>query len=120
MRTSADYATAVVASAQLSFLEIQQRLMAAPRPSELATFRTRLACDYQRVNELLRESPEGNRYFSTAELRLLRMQYRIARSRDNISITLRGVPSRTALGEMSEIVGFLANAAGAARRATAS
>ena len=118
MRTSANYAPLAAAAAKLSFPDIQRRLAAAPETLELSTFRSRLDLAYLRVNELLRQSPGGNRYFSAAELSLLRTQFRVSLVRDELSHILRGVPSRAAICEMSEIVGFLANVAGAARSAS--
>ena len=119
MRTCSDHAPALAAASRLSFLEIQHRLAGTAHADELAAFRSQLERDYRHVLELIRQSPGGCRHFSEAEISLLRVHYRISLFRDDLSTALRGLHSHSALLQMSHIVGFLANIAGATRASAA-
>jgi hypothetical protein len=113
-RTSMDYSLDVVSASNLSVLNILDRLEGELRPQELAEFGRMIEHDYRIVHQLLSRAPRLGERLTSLERFMLQVDFKMMSAWNRASSLLLGGPRKEAVAEMSEIVSFLANAAGAA------
>lgn len=113
-RTSRDYSLDVAAASNLSVHRILDRLHSELRPQELAEFGRLIDRDYRIVHHLLSRAPRLGERLTGLERFMLQMDFKLMSAWNSVSSLCLGGPQRAAIEEMSEIVSFLANAAGAA------
>ena len=111
-RTTRDYSGEFAAVNDLCFLEIQERLPSAGA-SELASLFRSLENDYQRLEALSRQAGEIPVGSDTMEDLILRIDFQLMKAWYTITRPVFTTASRAALGEMTQIVAYVANTCGA-------
>ena len=110
-RTTKDYSTEVAEANQLSFAAIQE-VLGESETGDLDSIRISLKRDYLLVRTLLDQAASMQAGSDTLELIMLRVDYRLMDLYYTISRSYSEAKSRTALAEMSKVVGYFANAVG--------
>lgn len=110
-RTTKDYGTDVAAANRLSFAGVQSRLEVASAV-ELNAIRDSLERDYRLVSALMRHAGSLKVGGVPLEDTMLRIDFRLMRFAFAFGRRFSEVRSRAALGEMSQIVAYMANSFG--------
>ena len=105
-KTARDYAGQVAAANQLGFLVTQSELSSAA--PNLDRLRDQLDRDYAVVTRLLKASSSD----SFMENRMLGVNYKVMGTWYRVSSQFSFTTARRALGEMSTVVAYMANAVG--------
>lgn len=111
-RTTRDYAGAVAAANQLSFLEVQSALL-EPSNANLDRLKDSLDRDYKVLTYLLKHATNGADGEGAVEKRMLEIHYRLMGAWYRTSRHLSPVAARRALDEMASVVAHFANSMGA-------
>jgi hypothetical protein len=111
-RTTRDYAGAVAAANQLSFLEVQSALL-EPSSANLDHLKDSLDRDYKVLTYLLKHAANGADGEGAVEKRMLEIHYRLMGAWYSTSRHLSPVAARRALDEMASVVAHFANSMGA-------
>jgi hypothetical protein len=109
-KTARDYAYQVATANQLNFLDVQTRLRQGA--SELDALHSALAHDYDVVTYLLKHAAQSSNEESPIEARMLEMNYRMMSAWYQVSRRFSSSAARSALEEMSVVVGHFANMMG--------
>ena len=110
-KTIRDYAAAVAAANQLSFLEVQQRLGGCAT-ANLEQLQAALDRDYKVLVSLLQTAAAVEDDQSSLETRMLKLNYRCMATWSRLSRQFSLRASCRALEEMSQVVAHLANMMG--------
>ena len=108
-RSGAEYALKVASTIRLSFPQVEAALLAAPQRAALDRVHQGLENDFRILTELLGQSsgsePLEHRILAF-DYKLMQVWYKLTSSRGNLGM------AKYALGEMSSILGYFADALG--------
>ena len=117
-RTTRDYAGAVAAANQLSFLEVQSALREQSN-ADLDRLKDSLDRDYKVLTYLLKHAANPSSGGDAVEKRMLEIHYRLMGAWYRTSRRLSPASACRALDEMASVVAHFANSMGAQTSASA-
>jgi hypothetical protein len=118
-RTTRDYAGAVAAANQLSFLEVQSMLREQSSAANLDRLKNSLDRDYKVLTYLLKHAANSSTGDDAVEKRMLEIHYRLMGAWYRVSRNLSPSAAYRALDEMASVVAHFANSMGAQASASA-
>jgi hypothetical protein len=117
-RTTRDYAGAVAAANQLSFLEVQS-VLREHSVTDLDRLKDCLDRDYKVLTYLLKHAANSSKGEDAVEKRMLEIHYRLMGAWYRVSRRLSPATAYRALDEMASVVAHFANSMGAQSSAAA-
>lgn len=110
-KTTQDFSEEVATANQLCFADVQNQLD-TPAGVALAELQSSLERDYRVVNDLLKKAGDIEVGGDSLEAIMLRIDFRIMTAWFAVSRHVSDSTARNALGEMTQVVAYLANSCG--------